>query len=1186
MQLRSRADLVRVLAQSDNDPEVAHFVGYHRELPPEKEPAIAEKGIRERPSVKPKRAIEVFKPQQSHLNWQASLFYYASLFIPGKEGSTRFTPAPEPVGYSLDELQHRELLSVKAPPRIPPLVSWPRLRPRLTRLLQESFRTRQPDVDEILRILNRGKVPSSLPFKYRKRLPGKISIWLDRSSRLVPFLEDQNALAMRLRRLVGKRNVEFYYVDDCVQSPQAFDRTRIGRQAASHLQNECVLILGDLGCLAQEQTAVRQWLLLAKQARQRNIRMLALLPAPVGRWPRELLKSCEVASWEPPAARHRQSRQLIDQRAQRLLSLCSYATWISPGLLRTVRQLMPGQADAATEADVYMHPQVGQRSAVAFTIARDAIDDLQQLFCQEPIQLQEAVASAIRNWHKSYARELWYSELLRLPKSARAGFAQEIPDAEKDVGRLAETYLNRTKSVPSRFIPVLTEWFRDLANRVSLEHAIWDEVPLLRSVFVKLEQDKEVAKMPIGYSPVEDDKPGPDRLWSVRQTGDTFTITETGAGTPDKGTTGSAVGLLRSTRPFLHCVSADVSGLVQEGHLASVFLDPQTGAVIKEQVTKPTWANDFGKDKYGLWAVLQYGDVEQRLRYIEPGKFLMGSPANEVGRWDDEKQHPVTLTGGYWLFDAPVTQALWQAVMGANPSRFKGDDRPVEQVSWKDCARFIEKLNVEIPGLGLQLPTEAQWEYACRAGTAAATYAGDLEDETKSSVLTDIAWYRANSGSDTHSVGEKNPNPWGIYDMLGNVYEWCSDWWSGDLGGKHEVDPTGPKRGTYRVFRGGGWYGRARHVRAAYRVSYGPGHRGDDVGFRCARVQDSMSSGRSVGDGGADAQAVEAPAGEGPVVFGAAGTKYIIKPEQTVAIAVHRDGRLQLQSDQGMLTVSAVTKPGWADAMGRDRFGLWLDFKYKEVEQRLRWIPPGQFLMGSPKDEAGRFDRETRHLVTLTQGYWLFDTPVTQALWQAVMGDNPSRFKSPTRPVETVSWEACAEFIEKINGELPELRLRLPTEAQWEYACRAGTTAATYAGDLDIKGLRDAPLLHEIAWYGGNSAVDFELEERYDSSDWKEKQYDHKKAGTHPVGLKRPNPWGLYDMLGNVYEWCEDRWIDDFGDQPALDPAGPEQGTDRVIRGGSWISIARGVRAAYRDRYVPGFRHDLIGFRCARVQEA
>ncbi|MBQ7188204.1 MAG: formylglycine-generating enzyme family protein [Kiritimatiellae bacterium] len=214
------------------------------------------------------------------------------------------------------------------------------------------------------------------------------------------------------------------------------------------------------------------------------------------------------------------------------------------------------------------------------------------------------------------------------------------------------------------------------------------------------------------------------------------------------------------------------------------------------------------------------------------------------------------------------------------------------------------------------------------------------------------------------------------------------------------------------------------------------------------------------------------------------------------------------------------------------------------AEMRFRWCPAGTFTMGSPESEDGRDGDETQHQVTLTRGFWLGETPVTQKQWKSVMGDNPSVFKGANLPVEEVSWNDCQEFIQKVNAAL-NCGARLPTEAEWEYACRAGTSGA-YGGTGE---------LDEMGWYDKNSG-----------------------DKTHPVGQKKPNAWGLYDMHGNVWEWCSD-WYGDYPSGSVTDPTGPSSGSSRVLRGGSWGCNARDCRSASRGRDYPGFRDYYGGFR-------
>ena len=233
------------------------------------------------------------------------------------------------------------------------------------------------------------------------------------------------------------------------------------------------------------------------------------------------------------------------------------------------------------------------------------------------------------------------------------------------------------------------------------------------------------------------------------------------------------------------------------------------------------------------WKVSLPGNVALDLVWIAPGTFTMGSPPTEVGRNANEgPQTQVALTKGFWLGKYLVTQGQYQAVMGSNPSYFKalGKDVPVEQVSWNDAMMFCQKLTAQeqaagrLPaGYAFTLPTEAQWEYACRAGTTG-PYAGNLDA---------MGWYAQNSNNKTHPVGSKQPNAWGLYDMHGNVWEWCTDWFGPDPGGS-VVDPLGPASGAVRVIRGGCWLHDAASCRSAFRFGGEPGNRGHALGFRLA----------------------------------------------------------------------------------------------------------------------------------------------------------------------------------------------------------------------------------------------------------------------------------------------------------------------------------------------------------------
>jgi formylglycine-generating enzyme required for sulfatase activity len=241
--------------------------------------------------------------------------------------------------------------------------------------------------------------------------------------------------------------------------------------------------------------------------------------------------------------------------------------------------------------------------------------------------------------------------------------------------------------------------------------------------------------------------------------------------------------------------------------------------------------------------------------YVSPGSFIMGSPVDELGRKVDEDEHEVILTHGFFMGQHEVTQAEWTEVMGNNPSYFDacGPDCPVEMVNWYDALAYCNARSA-MEGLeeayildgeevawirhvtGYRLPTEAEWEYACRAGTTTPYYNGEIIDEYEDPNCDLIAWYYYNSGYRTHPYGGKAPNPLGLVDMCGNVFEWCWDRYQVHYPPGPIVDPMGPKSGDFRCWRGGNWYNQARYCRSAYRYRYEPVQPRYNLGFRVVRT--------------------------------------------------------------------------------------------------------------------------------------------------------------------------------------------------------------------------------------------------------------------------------------------------------------------------------------------------------------
>ena len=244
------------------------------------------------------------------------------------------------------------------------------------------------------------------------------------------------------------------------------------------------------------------------------------------------------------------------------------------------------------------------------------------------------------------------------------------------------------------------------------------------------------------------------------------------------------------------------------------------------------------------------------------------------------------------------------------------------------------------------------------------------------------------------------------------------------------------------------------------------------------------------------------------------------------------------QTPTPAIAAPSFPKPGWAVRQGEDGMGRWADLEVGEVAQRMRWCPPGRFVMGSPAGETERRDDERPVSVSLTRGFWMADSELGQAMWERVMGANPSRAKSPDLPVETVSWHDCQQFLQHLGARLDGTVVRLPTEAEWEYACRAGVAAGTAAD----------------GWFVGDAG-----------------------NRTQPRRMRTPNNWGFHDLGGNVMEWCQDL----YGPYPTVTTSDPVgwSGVHRVVRGGAWSTSASEGRAAARSHYLPVTKFAFLGFR-------
>jgi formylglycine-generating enzyme required for sulfatase activity len=597
---------------------------------------------------------------------------------------------------------------------------------------------------------------------------------------------------------------------------------------------------------------------------------------------------------------------------------------------------------------------------------------------------------------------------------------------------------------------------------------------------------------------------------------------------------------------------------------------------------------------------------------VPPGTFNMGCSASNQSNCLSEENpvHPVTLSNAFYIGRYEVTQAQWTSRMGTNPSNFQSTspqvtsaqvpNRPVEQVSWDMVQGYLAST-------GLRLPTEAEWEYAYRAGTTTAFHSapGFLNGTNFEGSADTIAWYYSGNCSggafcQTRPVGGKAANGLGLHDMSGNVIEWVNDRYSATYyASSKSTNPPGPATGTNRVLRGGSWADLPAGLRSSTRADLPPSTSNQFAGFRVARAAGAATTLSSVtpnagpptGGTTITLTGTNFSGVLGVSVGGVAATNVTLVNSTTItavtpsssvgskAVTVTAGGGtstlasaflyanvpswatlLELAPNPAVVTNntlrSAIAASGWAWRV-RDNAS--------NIEMLL--VPPGTFDMGCSESNGSNClpAENPVHAVTLTNAFYIGRYEVTQAQWTAKMGSNPSFFQNasaqvpaaqvPNRPVETVSWTT-------IQGFLSATGLRLPTEAEWEYAYRADTQTAFHSMPGFSLGTDDDNQVGTIAWFNANSL-----------------------SQTRPVGGKASNHLGLHDMSGNVWEWVND-WFGStyYGSSPSTNPQGPTTGSFRVMRGGWYSESSSGaLRSSHRVSAVPGYSSINLGLRVART---
>jgi len=814
----SRADLLRALVRkSALSAEEINSLGFDPEKNSPKEPEAKQK---EPPDpLHPKKGAdpvyvlpETAKPLEPVEFWVPVSFEADEIDLPPTEADNA----------SAIEMPVRP--DSQKVPQYRYLTPFSKLVPRLRAALSEQRPSRAYDIKKIVEKVGRAEILHRLPRKHRAGWGSNLYVIEDRSDHLAPYIQDQAMVQSHLQKLYVKTGFFTAIYSELCDWPLVYRDDGVVERLEPKMGDQ-ILVLGDLGLLLEDGGRVSQfWQRFGLNLHERGATALALLPCAPDACPAELSSFYQLLSWEHPAADVLADDELLVQ-GEILLNHLAISSRIEPGLLREVRfALGVQQFPARLESWVWQHEVMDEADVVATSLLSEKVVDYRQRYCRDEVNRKETLLAA-KAWLSDLPYEIWLESVFNLRNcdwTEGVITHQDREDAELLIKYLASRAVDRgVAGLGSRAM----DWLEGFKNRLD-ERGIEEERKEVRDAYWSIKSALEQRKTDF---PLQLEH----QLGRYRFTHDSakFSFQSLEDAARQKG---SLIAQLDSLDRYIE-------------------IKPHQGST--EVSSQPSWAVDSGQDQYGQWAEFVYKNVRQRMRWIEPGEFLMGSPPDEHDRQEREgPQHQVILEQGYWLFDTACTQALWVAVMGNNPSRFKGENHPVENVSWNDCQQFFNKINQAILDLELSLPSEAQWEYTCRAGTNTPFSFGETIDPDKVNYDGNYPYREEDKKGqyrqETLSAKALPVNPWGLYQMHGNVWEWVDDVW-------HESYESAPEDGAawvesggenddqadlLRVFRGGSWSDRSHDCRCSYRDGYGADYNGLVLGFRPARVQDPSGS--------------------------------------------------------------------------------------------------------------------------------------------------------------------------------------------------------------------------------------------------------------------------------------------------------------------------------------------------------